>query len=58
VEELLPFVKAAFEHAHRLEYFSIDNGENHCWKQVDGKYDEVELPFSAPCACARAFQDW
>jgi hypothetical protein len=35
-EELLPFVKRAFEHARHLEYFAIDIGKNHCWKQVDG----------------------
>ena len=35
---LLPFVKTAFERAHHLEYFAIDNGKNHCWKQVDGEW--------------------
>jgi hypothetical protein len=61
VEELLPFVKTAFEHAHHLEYFAIDIGKNHYWKQVGGEWvicDEADFPSSALCACARAFQDW
>jgi hypothetical protein len=47
VEELLQFVKMAFERARHLEYFAIDNGKNHCWKQVDGELvvcDEAEFP--------------
>ena len=61
VEELLPFVKMVLEHARHLEYFAIDNGKNHCWKQVDGEWvvcDEAEFPLSMPCACARALQNW
>ena len=61
VEELLPFVTKAFEHAHHLEYFAIDNGKHHCWKQVDGEWvicGEAEFPLSVLCACAHVFRDW
>jgi hypothetical protein len=53
----------AFEHNYHLEYFAIEHFaiDNYYWKQVDGESvicDEAEFPLSAPCACARALQDW